>query len=80
MKSFSCLFFLLFTTFSFSQTKKISLEELWSGKFRENQVDTFYPMKEDNYSLLSYNSKEKSTQIDTYFYASLKKKGDNIKQ
>ena len=74
MKSFSCLFFLLFTTFSFSQTKKISLEELWSGKFRENQVDTFYPMKEDNYSLLSYNSKEKSTQIDTYFYASLKKK------
>jgi len=67
------LVLLLVPSILFAQTKKITLEEIWRGEFRENHLQAFNAMNGDFYSLLNYNRDTKSTSIDVYNYKTLKK-------
>ena len=68
------LFLLLFPLFISAQKQQITLEEIWSGDFREQRLESYHPMKGNSYSLLNYNRETKSTSIDLYNYATLEKK------
>ena len=67
------LVLLLLPSIIFAQSKKITLEEIWQGQFRENHLQSFNAMNGDFYSLLNYNSQTKSNSIDIYSYATLEK-------
>ncbi len=57
----------------FSQTQQLTLEAIWKGEFREDYLQSYQPMNNDKYSLLSFNYDSKSTAIDVYNYATLEK-------
>lgn len=57
----------------FSQKQQITLEEIWKGAFREEYLQSYQPMNNNRYSLLSVNYSTKSTAIDVYDYATLNK-------
>ncbi|WP_139955742.1 S9 family peptidase [Flavicella sediminum] len=63
------LFPLLFT----AQKKQITLEEIWSGQFREQTMRSFNPLNNDSYSLLNFQKETQSTSIDIYNYVSQEK-------
>lgn len=73
MKFFFSLFSLFISITFTAQTQKITLEEIWSGEFRQSYLHSFNPMRGDFYSLLNYHRDSQSTSIDMYSYESLEK-------
>ncbi|RZL31528.1 MAG: S9 family peptidase, partial [Pedobacter sp.] len=54
--------------------QKITLEEIWGGAFRTQGMDELKALKNTNqYTVLNFDRKARSMQIDLYDYATLKK-------
>lgn len=73
MKNIAALLFLVFSISSFSQ-QKITVEQIYSGAFRTKSMDELQSLKNTNqYVVLNYDQSSKSTLIDLYDFATLKK-------
>ena len=60
--------------FTITAQQKISLEEIWSGKFRTEGMDELHSMKNTNqYTVLNFDRTSRSMQIDLYDFATLNK-------
>jgi len=71
---FSLLICLLFSLSILAQTKKITLEDIWSGAFRTEGMDVLHSMKNgQKYSVLNFDRATRSTSIDIYEYKTLQK-------
>ena len=67
------ILFLAITSIATAQKKDITLEEIWGGAFRNQQMNELDPMNGDYYSLLNTNYSTKSTSVDKYSYATQQK-------
>ncbi|MFD2726935.1 S9 family peptidase [Hyunsoonleella rubra] len=69
------LFVCLFISLSLiAQTKKISLEEIWSGAFRTESMDVLHSMKDgQHYSVFNFDRTIPATMVDIYDYKTLSK-------
>lgn len=69
------LFICFFITVALSaQTKQITLEEIWNGTFRTQRMDALHSMNNgQQYSVLNFDRKTRSTSIDIYDYKTLEK-------
>ena len=74
MKSnLSFVLFFVFTMVVFGQ-QKITIEEIYTGAFRAKEMDELQSMKNTNhYTVLNYDVTSRSTQIDLFDFATLKK-------
>ena len=71
---FLLLFFIGLSLLTFSQEKKITIEEIYQGAFRTSGLDVLRSMKNgEHYTILNNNSADKSTSIDKYDYKTLEK-------
>jgi len=71
---FLLLFFIGLSLLTFAQEKKITIEEIYQGAFRTSGLDVLRSMKNgEHYTILNYNSADKSTSIDKYDYKTLGK-------
>jgi dipeptidyl-peptidase-4 len=69
----SLFFFLLAAAPAFAQ-QKITLQEIWSGAFRQKAMDELQAMKNSNqYTVLNVNYSTGAGQIDVYDFATLAK-------
>ena len=65
---------LLFLSFSVFAQQKITIEEIYSGAFRAKGMDELQSMKNSNqYTVLNFDRGTRTTQIDLYDFATLKK-------
>ena len=68
------LFFVGLTMLTFAQEKKITIEEIYQGAFTTSGLDVLRSMKNgEHYTILNYNSADKSSSIDKYDYKTLEK-------
>lgn len=68
------LFVFLLISISATAQQKITLEEIWGGTFRTQGMDELKTLKNSNqYTVLNFDRKARSMQIDLYDYATLKK-------
>lgn len=68
------LFVFLLISISATAQQKITLEEIWGGAFRTQGMDELKTLKNSNqYTVLNFDRKARSMQIDLYDYATLKK-------
>jgi dipeptidyl-peptidase-4 len=68
------LFLLLLTSLSVVGQNKITLEDIWTGKFRTEGMDELHSMKNTNqYTVLNFDRTSRSMQIDLYDFATLNK-------
>ena len=68
------LFSLFLSTISFSQKKKISLEEIWGGNFRTQGLDALRSMKNGTqYTVLNFDRSSGTRSIDKYDYKTQQK-------
>ena len=66
-------FVLLFSVSVWSQ-QKISVEQIYSGAFRSKSMEELQSLKNTNqYTVLNFDQSTKTTQIDLYDFATLKK-------
>ena len=75
MKKLSIVAIVVFlNVFTINAQQKISLEEIWSGKFRTEGMDELHSMSNTNqYTVLNYDRTSRSMQIDLYDFATLNK-------
>ncbi|MCF6297239.1 MAG: S9 family peptidase [Flavobacteriaceae bacterium] len=67
------ILFLAFSTFTYAQTQKISLEDIWiKGSFKTKKIAAFHTMKNDSF-FTTLNKNNKKYSINKYDYATLKK-------
>ncbi len=65
---------LLISTTATAQKKKISLEEIWRGKFRTEGLAALTPLKNgQEYSILNYDPYARKSSIDSYSYTTSEK-------
>lgn len=67
------LLFIAITSLATAQKKDITLDEIWSGQFRTQQMNELNSMNGDFYSLLNINYDTKSTSVDVYSYITQQK-------
>jgi len=74
MKKFSFLWIALLTfTISFAQ-KQLTLDEIWTGKFKTEGMDELQALKNTNqYTVLNYDRAKNNFSIDLYDFATLTK-------
>ena len=73
MKNIVCLFF-IFLLNTISAQQKLTVEEIYSGKFRAKSMDELQSLKNTNqYTVLNYDRTTKSNQIDLFDFATLQK-------
>ncbi len=65
--------FLFFSKESKAQTKEITLEEIWSGSYRAERMNSLNSMNGDFYSVLDYDRERRSVTLDKYSYKTLDK-------
>ncbi len=59
---------------TYAQEKKITIEEIYQGAFRTSGLDVLRSRENgEHYTILNYNSADKSTSIDKYDYKTLEK-------
>lgn len=64
----------LTTSLIYCQNKQITLEDIWSGAFRTEGMQSLHSMKNGKqYSVLNYNRQNGTTSIDIYDYKTLEK-------
>ena len=75
MKKLSIVAIVVFlNVFTITAQQKISLEEIWTGKFRTEGMDELHSMKNTNqYTVLNYDRTSRSMQVDLYDFATLNK-------
>lgn len=74
MKSKLAFVLFLFVCFSVVAQQKLSVEEIYSGAFRPETMDELFAMKNTNqYTVLNFDRATRSSQIDLYDFATLKK-------
>ncbi len=74
MKSKLAIILFLFVCFSAVAQQKLSVEEIYSGVFRPETMDELFAMKNTNqYTVLNFDRATRSSQIDLYDFATLKK-------
>jgi dipeptidyl-peptidase-4 len=74
MKSKLAIVLFLFVCFSIVAQQKLSVEEIYSGAFRPETMDELFAMKNTNqYTVLNFDRATRSSQIDLYDFATLKK-------
>ncbi len=56
-----------------SDYKNITLEEIWNGTFSTDRMNSLNSMNGNFYTLLDYDRNTKSSSVDKYSYATLKK-------
>jgi len=73
--SYFLIFFLLSSTIPLTaQKKKITLEEIWGGKFRTEGMDVLRSMKNGKqYTVLNVNRNPRGSSLDKYDYKTLEK-------
>lgn len=65
---------LFFTVGLFSQTKNITLEEIWGSDFRTSSLERLHSMKNGNqYTVLNYDRNTSASTVDVYDYSTSKK-------
>ncbi|WP_456420921.1 S9 family peptidase [Lutibacter sp.] len=67
------VFFIAITSLATAQKQHITLEEIWNGSFRTEQMNELNSMNGNFYTLLNFNSETRSTSVDKYSYATLNK-------
>ena len=67
------ILFLAVTSIATAQKKDITLEEIWSGSYRAQYMNSLNSMNGDYYTLLNFNQSTRSTSVDKYSYESLEK-------
>ena len=74
-KQFPLFLFLLgFLTISTAQKKNITLEEIWGGAFRTENMDVLRSMNNGKqYTILNFNRSPRSSSLDKYDYKTLEK-------
>jgi dipeptidyl-peptidase 4 len=73
IKLFVSIFFIV-TALTSAQNKEITLENIWNGTFRTERMDALHSMKNgQQYSVLDFNRKTRSSSIDVYDYKTLAK-------
>lgn len=74
--------FLLFLTFSFqisAQNKQISLEEIWSGTFRQEGLQALQSLNDgQSYIIQDYDQEKSEMRVDVYSYKSGQRTGTLI--
>ena len=74
MKSNQFIIVFILSCFSIVAQQKISVEEIYSGAFRTQSMDALLSMKNSNqYTVLNFDRSARSSQIDLYDFATLKK-------
>jgi len=75
MKSpFICLFTCFFILMAPAQKKSISLDQIWDGSFRTQEMIALHSMNNgQQYSVLNFDRSSRSTSIDLYDYKTLSK-------
>ena len=74
MKSNQFIIVFLLSCFSIVAQQKISIEEIYMGAFRTQGMDELQSMKSTNqYTVLNFDRASRSSQIDLYDFATLKK-------
>jgi len=56
-----------------SQTKEITLEEIWNGTFYAERMNSLNSMNGDFYAVLNYDRKARTVSLDKYSYKTLEK-------
>ena len=56
-----------------SQTKEITLEEIWNGTFYAERMNSLNSMNGDFYAVLNYDRKTRNVSLDKYSYKTLEK-------
>jgi dipeptidyl-peptidase-4 len=56
-----------------SQTKEITLEEIWNGTFYAERMNSLNSMNGDFYAVLNYDRKTRTVYLDKYSYKTLEK-------
>jgi len=69
------LLFVAITSVATAQKKDFTLEEIWNGSFRTEQMNELNSMNGDFYTLLNFNRETRSTSVDKYSYETLEKVG-----
>lgn len=74
MKSKVTIALILLSFFSIVAQQKLTVEEIYSGAFRPETMDELFAMKNTNqYTVLNFDRATRSSQIDLYDFATLKK-------
>ncbi len=74
MKSKLSIVLFLLVCFSAVAQQKLTVEEIYSGAFRPETMDELFAMKNTNqYAVLNFDRATRSSQIDLYDFATLKK-------
>src|SRR5690606_16152229 len=61
--------FLLISVSLFSQSKQISLEEIWGNEFRTTSLERLHSMKNGSqYTVLNYDRSKRASTIDVFNY------------
>ena len=56
-----------------SQTKEITIEEIWNGTFYAERMNSLNSMNGDFYAVLDYDRKTRTVSLDKYSYKTLEK-------
>lgn len=56
-----------------SQTKEITLEQIWNGTFYAERMNSLNSMNGDFYAVLNYDRKTRTVSLDKYSYKTLEK-------
>ena len=56
-----------------SQTKEITIEEIWNGTFYAERMNSLNSMNGDFYAVLNYDRKTRTVSLDKYSYKTLEK-------
>ncbi|WP_299361657.1 S9 family peptidase [Winogradskyella sp.] len=74
MRFFIAIIGFLTTSLIYCQNKPITLEEIWSGAFRTEGMQALHSMKNGKqYSVLNFDSQNRTSSIDIYDYKTLEK-------
>ena len=74
LRHFVAVFSFLITSLVFCQEKQITLQEIWSGQFRTEGMQALHSMNNGNqYSVLNFDRKTRTSTIDIYDYKTLEK-------
>ncbi|MBT8376697.1 MAG: S9 family peptidase, partial [Bacteroidia bacterium] len=69
----SVLLIVLTSALLFSQNKQITLDDIWSGEFRTEGMQSLHSMKNgQQYSVLNFNREDRTSSIDIYDYKTSK--------
>lgn len=75
MRFQSVVFIFVFSVVNLVAQEKITLEQIWSGAFRTQQMQELQAMQNTNeYTTLNYDRTSRSFSIDLYDFATLEKK------